>query len=216
MVFQLLISHNSNICLNCKSVENKIKKAKYKINYIYFLLSFQERDTLVRLQEQKKNLTHQKKHKNQSYKNMKISNEVIIFLLAAAILLSCWWLKKPQTLVEEAFYNVLPTELIDPQYLNLSEVNGYYDNSTGQTFATVGGGGVDLNCNAVETKAILNWIRWNDPDVLNRYVFRFDPSANIYNPDDAPRILKALLRNLPSQHKYIPILQNCFPITVRV
>lgn len=136
-----------------------------------------------------------------------------LFVLLVVILLAAYWVCGGNF---EQFYNILPTEIIDTEYLNLNQGRAYFDAASGQSYQVVGKGGVDLNCNAVETRAILHWIRWNDPAVLNHYVFRFDPSANIDNPDDAPRILKMLLRNLPSQHKYVPILSNCFPTTVRV
>ncbi len=137
-----------------------------------------------------------------------------LLLLVVVLSLFIWFMTRKKT--KESFFNILPTELIDPQYYTLTEGGGYFDRGSGQEYEQVGLGGVDLNCNAVEIRSILHWIRWNDPDVLNRFVFRYDPSADIYNPDDAPRILKCLLRNLPSQHKYVPLIRNCFPVTVRV
>ena len=142
-----------------------------------------------------------------------------LIFFAAFFLLSFFKdLKFHQT---ENFYNIVPTGVIDPDFIPNSQTLGYYDFGTRQRYQIVDRGsvdrdGVDLNCNAVEISSILQWIRWNDPDVLNKYVLRFDPSADINNPNDAPRILKELLRNLPSQHKYVPLLRTCSPVAVRV
>jgi hypothetical protein len=138
-----------------------------------------------------------------------------VALLLFLVVLGFWLVNSTRFM--ERFANILPTGMIDQEFVSPNEDPlAYYDASSNQTYQRVGGGGVDMNCNDVELRSIIHWIRWNDPAVLNRYVLRDDPSANIDNPNDAPRILKSLLRNLPSQHKYVPILQKCYPVNVRV
>ena len=112
----------------------------------------------------------------------------------------------------ENFYNILPTELIDGQYNNINEDPYNYNNHL-----RVGDlRGVDLNCNNVNKEDIIAWIRDNNPHMLHQYVYIYDPSIDINNPIYTPRVLKMLLRNLPEQHPFIPILQKCFPMQVRI
>lgn len=114
--------------------------------------------------------------------------------------------------LKETFYNIYPTDLIDPVYNNINEDPWDYKKNL-----RVGDlRGVDLNCNNVDMYDILCWIKDNSPHLLHQYVYRFDPSINIYNPIYAPRVLKMLLRNLPDQHSYLPILRKCFPYRVRI
>lgn len=133
-----------------------------------------------------------------------------------AIIIVLFWLYSRLPLGAEMFRNILPTSDIDQQFISTTDGRAYFDEASGQSYQTINGGGVDLNCNAVEQRALLSWIRWNDPSVLNHYVLRYDPSANIDNPNDTPRIFKALLKNLPSQHKYVPLLTKCLPGNIRV
>jgi len=106
---------------------------------------------------------------------------------------------------KEGFRNILPTELIDPDYVNINNNPYNYRN-----FMTVGDVyGPDLNCNNVSSIHLLEWIKQYNPHILHQYVYRYDPSINIYNPNHTPRVLKMLLRNLPELHKYRPILQRC-------
>jgi hypothetical protein len=141
--------------------------------------------------------------------------EIPKFLLLVVLAVVGFWIVN-NTSIMEHFANILPTSLIDPEYISPTAGAAYYDKASNQNYQIVGGGAVDLNCNNVELRSIIHWIRWNDPTVLNRYVLKYDPSANIDNPNDAPRILRSLLQNLPSQHKYLPILQKCYPVNVRV
>lgn len=112
----------------------------------------------------------------------------------------------------EKFYNIMPTELIDRSYYNINEdPYNYYDKlRVGDIH------GVDLNCNNVTMNNILKWIEDNDSDVLYKYVYIYDPSVNIYNPVDAPRVFKMLLMNLPEKHPYLPIVRKCFPSKVKI
>ena len=118
-----------------------------------------------------------------------------------------------QTLrTSESFYNILPTELIDSQYKNINEDPFDYQNNlrVGDIY------GVDLNCNNVTSPELMAWIQNNNPHLLHQYVYLYDPSIDIHNPIHAPRVLKMLLRNLPAQHPFLPIIRKCFPYRVRV
>jgi hypothetical protein len=110
------------------------------------------------------------------------------------------------------FYNITPTNRIDPEYVNINEdpFNYYNWKRVGDTR------GVDLNCNNVTKCNLLKWIHHEDPSVLFEYVYRYDPSVDINNPLDAPRVFKMLLRNLPQKHRYLSILRKCLPKPVRV
>lgn len=112
----------------------------------------------------------------------------------------------------ESFYNILPTELIDKQYYNINEDPFDYKHHlrVGDLY------GVDLNCNNVTSADLLMWIQNNNPHLLHQYVYLYDPSIDIHNPVHAPRVLKMLLRNLPTQHPFMPIIRKCFPFKVRV
>ena len=112
----------------------------------------------------------------------------------------------------ESFYNILPTELIDGKYYNINEDPWDYKHNL-----RVGDlHGVDLNCNNVSQTDLLMWIKNNNPHLLHQYVYLYDPSIDIHNPVYAPRVLKMLLRNLPTQHPFMPIIRKCFPYRVRV
>jgi hypothetical protein len=112
----------------------------------------------------------------------------------------------------EGFYNITPTELIDPEYYNINQDPFDYKHHL-----CVGDlRGVDLNCNNVTVPDLFQWIKNNNPHLLHQYVYKYDPSINIENPIFAPRVLKMLLMNLPTQHPYIPIIRKCFPMKVRI
>jgi len=130
-----------------------------------------------------------------------------------------WWIVNGKVL--EGFYNIVPTEVIDPEFVspNLDPWAYTVQGTHGwrETYERVGDlYGVDLNCNNVSVPDLVAWIANNNPHLLHQYVLRWDPSINIYNPNDSPRILKALLRNLPEQHKFLPIIRKCFPAQIRV
>lgn len=118
----------------------------------------------------------------------------------------------------ENFYNVVPTEYIDPGFVSDSYDRwAHYAPGFGDTFKRVGDTyGVDLNCNNVTGDEVIEWIHNSCPQVLYEYVLRYDPSVDIQNPNHTPRALKALLRNLPENHKFLPIVRKCFPRQVRV
>jgi len=95
----------------------------------------------------------------------------------------------------------------------------HYDLGSKQTYERVGDVyGVDLNCNNVTSDELIAWIAYQPggKETLMQYVLKWDPSINIYNPNDAPRVLKGLLTNLPNQHKFLPIIRKCFPQNIRV
>ncbi len=112
----------------------------------------------------------------------------------------------------EKFVNIRPTELIDPDYYNINQdpLNYYNYLRVGDTH------GVDLNCNNVRMKEIVDWIKNNDPATLYKCVYINDPSIDTDNPIYAPRVLKMLLTYLPEQHPYIPIVRKCFPSKVKI
>lgn len=136
------------------------------------------------------------------------SNFVLILIIFLAIASSILFDKKEGFL----FYNIRPTESIDPDYININEnPNNYYNyQAVGDIY------GVDLNCNNVSMHDLLEWIRNDDPNVLYDYVYKYDPSIDILNPLQSPRVFKMLLRNLPQKHKYIPILKKCLYKSVRI
>jgi hypothetical protein len=110
------------------------------------------------------------------------------------------------------FRNILPTEIIDPNYTNLGNDPGNWFN-----WARVGDTrGVDLNCNAVEMQDVLKWINGDSPHLLYEYVYRYDPSVSIDNPLHTPRILKMLLKNLPQKHPYRGVFRRCYPNAINV
>ena len=142
---------------------------------------------------------------------MKVPKLVLLLVLA----LLGWWLVEGKVL--ENFYNIVPTEVLDPDFVSPnSDPWAYTWNGVG-TVGRVGDlYGVDLNCNNVGVPDLVAWIANNNPHLLHQYVLRWDPSINIYNPNHAPRVLKGLLRNLPEQHKFLPIIRKCFPAHIRV
>ena len=103
-----------------------------------------------------------------------------------------WWMMNRR----ESFYNIVPTEVLDPEYVSPNIDPWAYTTQTGHTYARVGDlFGVDINCNNVSIPDLVGWIANNNPHLLHQYVLRFDPSINIYNPNHSPRILKGLLRS---------------------
>lgn len=137
----------------------------------------------------------------------------LLLLLALALL--GWWLIEGK--VHESFYNIVPTEVIDPGFVSPNLDPWAYTTGWGSTYERVGDlFGVDMNCNNVSVGDLIGWIANNNPHLLHQYVLRWDPSINIYNPNHAPRVLKGLLRNLPEQHKFLPIIRKCFPAHIRV
>ncbi len=149
---------------------------------------------------------------------MHVSKILLLFLVA---FLGFWLVSNTQLLeTKENFYNIIPTEVIDDEYNN-SNIDpwSYYDHASHNTYERVGDNyGVDLNCNNVTSNELIAWISHQPDghDTLNRYVLQWDPSINIHNPNDAPRILKELLRNLPNQHKFLSIIRKCYPQNIRV
>lgn len=144
-------------------------------------------------------------------------SRILLLLLAALFGL---WLASNTKLLVEKFYNIVPTEVIDPDYHSPNaDPWSHYDPASHETYERVGDVyGVDLNCNNVTSDELVAWIA-NRPDgrkTLTHYVLQWDPSINIDNPNDAPRILKGLLRNLPNQHKFMPIIRKCYPQYIRV
>ena len=112
----------------------------------------------------------------------------------------------------ENFYNIIPTELIDPEYYNINQDPFDYKKNL-----RVGDlRGVDLNCNNITIDDLVEWIRRNNPHLLHQYVYLYDPSINIYNPRFTPRVFKALLRNLPQKHPILRIVRKCFPRRVSI
>ncbi len=131
------------------------------------------------------------------------------WIIIPIVLIILWYFNKKN---KENFYNILPTELIDSRYYNINQDPFDYKHHlrVGDIFGT------DMNCNNVNIPDLLNWIKNNDPHTLHQYVYLYDPSVNIKNPIHTPRILKMLLRNLPEQHKYIPIIRKCMYKQVRI
>lgn len=136
----------------------------------------------------------------------------IVFAAAIIVVVKIMYDKFTSTSVTEPFYNILPTELIDGQYQNINEdpLDYKLNLRVGDTH------GVDLNCNNVTSPELMEWIKNNNPHLLHQYVYLYDPSIDIHNPIHAPRVLKMLLRNLPAQHPFLPIIRKCFPYRVRV
>jgi hypothetical protein len=141
---------------------------------------------------------------------MKVPKIALLFVIAVL----GWWMFKEG---KESFYNIVPTEVIDPEFVSPNLDPWSYTTQSGGTYQRVGDlYGVDLNCNNVTIPDLVGWIADNNPHLLHQYVLRYDPSINIYNPNHSPRILKGLLRNLPTQHKFLPIIRKCFPAHIRV
>lgn len=119
---------------------------------------------------------------------------------------------KSETIENFFFYNIRPTEHIDPDYVNINEdPHNYYNHKRVGDIH-----GVDLNCNNVDMYDLLKWIDMDCPNVLHEYVYRYDPSISIHNPIHAPRVFKMLLRNLPQKHRLMSILRKCLPKPVRI
>lgn len=127
----------------------------------------------------------------------------------------------------ESFYNIIPTEVIDPEYRFpvAADVDPRWPLTGGgvPSYERVGDAhGVDLNCHNVDMFEIAKWIAHDDPRLMHEAVLRFDPSINPMNPNHTPRVLKLLMINLPSYgcqstvQKYLPIVRKCFPAEVRV
>ena len=120
----------------------------------------------------------------------------------------------PLSLAEHFYFaNIVPTEHIDPEYRNLSEIPDDYNG-----WLSVGDlRGVDLNCNVISSWDLIKWVAKNNPYILHEYVYRYDPSIDVNNPLHAPRVFKMLLRNLPCTHKLYPlVVRKCSPKPVRV
>lgn len=140
---------------------------------------------------------------------MSVFNLILVAIIIISIIIRVLLIQnKEQFFV----YNIRPTESIDPDYVNINEnPDNYYNyQSVGDVY------GVDLNCNNVSMQDLLEWIRQDDPNVLYDHVYKYDPSIDILNPLQAPRVFKMLLRNLPQKHKYIPILTKCLYKPVRI
>lgn len=140
---------------------------------------------------------------------MSVFNLILVAIIIISIIIHVLLIQnKEQFFV----YNIRPTESIDPDYVNINEnPDNYYNyQSVGDVY------GVDLNCNNVSMQDLLEWIRQDDPNVLYDHVYKYDPSIDILNPLQAPRVFKMLLRNLPQKHKYIPILTKCLYKPVRI
>jgi hypothetical protein len=129
--------------------------------------------------------------------------------------------------LRESFYNIKPTELIDPEYRYPVAVEFDPKWPSSQSYVPlyerVGDNhGVDLACHNVSLPETAQWIARDDPRLMYEAVLRFDPSVNPYNPDHAPRVLRLLMMNLPSYgcqetvDKYLPIVRKCFPAQIRV
>lgn len=135
-------------------------------------------------------------------------NNILILLIIAAII--CCFIGNNGN--KEGFYNIMPTEAIDPEYYNINNYPYNYHN-----WLTVGDPyGVDLNCNNVTYQEIIDWINKYNPHLIYQFVYPYDPSVDISNPIDAPRILKLLLRNVPELCKNLPVLKKCLYNQVRV
>lgn len=134
---------------------------------------------------------------------------VIIIVIVYALDVLCRVLG-PWFETKEEFYNIYPTELIDPDYKNVNQDPfSHYEN-----YLRVGDiKGINLNCNNITFKDLLQWV--DEKDLYN-YVFRFDPSININDPTHASRVLKLLMKNIPIKHPLNPILKKCFPYRVRI
>ena len=142
---------------------------------------------------------------------MKVSKIVLLIMLVVA-----GWLFVGNPAIEN-FYNIVPTEIIDRDFVSPNNDPWAYTTQLGNTYMRVGDlHGVDLNCNNVTSVDLIKWIAGNNPHLLHQYVLRWDPSININNLNHAPRVLKGLLTNLPEQHKYLPIIRKCFPANIRV
>lgn len=125
----------------------------------------------------------------------------------------------------EGFYNIVPTELIDPQY--------YYDriqihNNEQITNSQITNSQIpdeqihdDLNCNNVRAQDIITCLGKSDPRILYEYVYRYDPSISLCDPVDAPRVLKQLLRNMPAipcsfnNKNKLPFVNPCLQVLKR-
>lgn len=120
----------------------------------------------------------------------------------------------------EGFYNIVPTELIDPQY--------YYDRIQIHNNEQITNSQIhneqpnyDLNCNNVRAQDIITCLGKSDPRILYEYVYRYDPSISLYDPVDAPRVLKQLLRNMPAipcsfnNKNKLPFVNPCLQVLKR-
>lgn len=131
----------------------------------------------------------------------------------------------------ESFFNVIPTNVIDPEYVDLTNLTALFvpplkPLASSSLYHLRGRDDqTDLNCGGVTSCDIVSWIANDRPlgnRMLNELVLRFDPSADPLNPNHAPRILRLLMMNLPSYacsttaNKYLPIIQKCFPKLVQV
>lgn len=137
-------------------------------------------------------------------------------------------------MIRESFYNVIPTNIIDPEYVDLTNETALFVPASSSSSSSLESvlyhlSGQDdqtnLNCGGVTSCDIVSWIANDKPlgdRLLNELVLRFDPSADPLNPNHAPRILRLLMMNLPSYacrttaNRYLPIIQKCYPKLVEV
>lgn len=129
---------------------------------------------------------------------------------------------------QESFYNIVPTENIDPEFryprIHEAEPVPFITRQGPQLFERVGdSAGVDAGCNHVTACDIINWIHREEPRLMYDCVLKFDPSVELGNPYHTPRVLRLLLQNLPSYanlskvyEKYLPVVRKCFPNDMRI
>lgn len=147
-------------------------------------------------------------------------NIVIVALIVFAI-----WVLVRLPIIRESFFNIIPTEIIDPEYqyplvadydiTNLPLQPQQYP----KLYERVGE--ADRNCQTVQMKDVLDWIARDEPRIIHECVLRFDPSVDITNPYHATRVLRLIMINLPtfspqSAQKYLPVLSRCFPKQTQV
>lgn len=121
----------------------------------------------------------------------------------------------------ERFFNVIPTNVIDPEFIDLNNENASFVSRALYHLS----GQSNPDCTGVTPCNIVSWIANDYPlgnRLLNELVLRFDPSADPMNPNHATRILRLLFMHLPSYacsttaKKYLPIIQKCYPMLTQV
>lgn len=145
---------------------------------------------------------------------------LVVFLIVFAA-----WVLMKLPVIQEGFFNIIPTEVIDPEYqyplitdydiTNLPLQPQQYP----KLYERVGETG--RNCQTVRMEDVLDWIARDEPNIIHECVLRFDPSADITNPYHTTRILRLIMMNLPtyspqSAQKYLPVLSRCFPRQTQV
>jgi hypothetical protein len=127
----------------------------------------------------------------------------------------------------ETFFNVIPTNVIDPEFIDLNNENAAFASRGSLASAALYhiSGQSNPDCSGVTPCNIVSWIANDYPlgnRMLNELVLRFDPSADPMNPNHATRILRLLFMHLPSYacsttaKKYLPIIQKCYPMLTQV